>query len=55
MAKLTLLDEFENFNNIYGEYYMSQMFVDYKGYKSIRAMNSYEDIYKELFLLNNLL
>ena len=54
MIKLTLLGEFSHFNDIYGKYYMSQMFVDYKGYKSVRAMNSYEDIREELSLLDNL-
>lgn len=49
----SLLDEFQHLTGIYGKYYMERMFVDYNGYKSVRAMNPYKDILEELSLLDN--
>lgn len=54
MKTLTLNEEFQNFQELYGKYYTSQMFCDFDGYKEVRAMNSYSDIADELLSLEQI-
>ena len=51
MRKLSLDEEFENVQKLYGNYYTEQMFVDINGYKEVRKMNSYKVVLEELLSL----
>lgn len=54
MKKLTLSEEYITFQKLYGNYYVSQMFYDFNGYKLIRDMNSFQDIADELLSLGKI-
>lgn len=54
MKTLTLTEEYQTFQKLYGNYYVSQMFHDFNGYKLIRDMNSFQDIADELLSLEQI-
>ena len=54
MRKLSLIQEFENIQKLYGKYYTAQMFMDINGYKEVRQMNSYKVVIEELLSLEQI-
>jgi hypothetical protein len=54
MKTLSLNEEFEQLQKLYGKYYTAQMFNDLYGYKEVRAMVSYADITEELLSLEQI-
>jgi len=54
MKTLTLVEEYHTFQKLYGNYFTTQMFGDFYGYKEVRAMVSYADIKDELLSLEQI-
>tara|TARA_R110000737_G_scaffold294039_1_gene300607 strand:+ start:1798 stop:1971 length:174 start_codon:yes stop_codon:yes gene_type:complete len=51
---MTPLEEYKFFQKLYGKYFTSQMFKDFKGYASVRKMNTFEEIKEELSSLESI-
>lgn len=54
MKTLTLAEEFYTFQKLYGNYFTDLMFGDFRSYKELRCMNSFQEVADELSSLDKI-
>ena len=54
MKTLTLAEEFYTFQQLYGNYFTNLMFGDFRSYKELRYMNSFQEVADELSSLDKI-